>query len=172
MSLEALKATLHSRRFWIWQLAGAAIYAIPALIRITTGNVLLPGLSLLATPWVGHYIPANLIEKIIVNSFFPGAAGAVAGEIYFGFRNGGEAVSKRQKYLWRLAGAMVWVSLWSLFQLIGYLAAIMGTWGGNLFEYPGVYPLNFGLAAASVFTPTWVGYLAQKLARARTKKEG
>ncbi len=162
MPLNALSCTLRCRRFWVWQLAGAAIYAVPAIIRITTGNVLLPILSLLETPWVAHFIPGNLVEKILVNAFFPGAAGAIAGEIYSGFRNG-VAVSRRRKYQRRLAGAMLYVSLWSLFQLAGYLLAIMGTWGGNLFEYPGVYPLNFGLAALSVFTPDVVGYVKKLL---------
>ena len=68
-----------SRRFWLWQIVGGFIYALPVLIRLVTGNVLLPVLSLLATPWVDHYIPGNLVEKILVNAFFPGGAGAVAG---------------------------------------------------------------------------------------------
>ena len=39
MSLAAAKLTLRSRRFWIWQLAGAGVYAIPVIIRLATGNV-------------------------------------------------------------------------------------------------------------------------------------
>ncbi len=43
----------------------------------------LPVFSLFETPWIGHYIPGNLVEKILVNAFFPGAAGAIAAEILY-----------------------------------------------------------------------------------------
>ncbi len=166
MSLNAVKAMLQSRRFWIWQLAGAAIYVVPVLIRVLSGNVVLPILSLLETPWIDHLVPGNLVEKILVNAFFPGAAGAIAGEIYFSHKHTGEAVSRKRKYGWRLAGALVWVSIWSLFQLVGYLQNIIGSYGGNLFEYPGVYPLNYLLASLSIFTPTIIGFLRDKLSSA------
>ncbi len=141
---------------------GAAIYAIPAAIRLITGSVILPVLSLLATPWIGHYIPGNLVEKILVNAFFPGAAGAIAGEIYFS-KIYGPTTSRKRKYLYRLHGALLWVSLWSLFQLWGNFQNIMGTWGSNLFEYPSVYPLNYVLASLSIFTPTILAFVKAKL---------
>ena len=47
MYVNALASTLRSKRFWVWQIGGALIYAIPVLIRVATGNVLLPVLSLL-----------------------------------------------------------------------------------------------------------------------------
>jgi hypothetical protein len=162
MSLTAVARTLRSRRFWVWQICGVAIYAIPVLIRILTGNVVLPVLSWFAVPWVDHYIPSNLVEKIIVNAFFPGGAGAVAGEIYYQNLRGSE-LGRRQKYLARLGGAMLWVTLWSLFQLWGNMQGFIGSYGGNLFEYPMVYPLNYLLAALSIFTPTVIGFLAAKL---------
>jgi hypothetical protein len=163
MLKHAITSTLRSRRFWIWQLGGVIIYAIPVMIRLATGNVVLPLLGLLETPWIDHFVPGNLVEKILVNAFFPGAAGAIAGEIFFTVRNAGQAVSRWRKYGYRLAGAMIWVTVWSLFQLIGYLANIIGSYGGNLFEYPGVYPLNYLLASLSIFTPDIVGYLKNKL---------
>jgi hypothetical protein len=165
MISTAVASTLRSRRFWIWQICGAIIYAIPVMIRLATGNVVLPVLSLLETPWVDHFIPGNLVEKILVNMFFPGAAGAVAGEIYFGYRNTGKMVSRRQKYGYRLAGAMLWTVLWSLFQFWGNMQNIVGSYGGNLFEYPMVYPLNFLLAAMSIFTPTIISYLGAAIHR-------
>ncbi len=165
MIAQAVKCTLRSRRFWVWQISGAIIYAIPVIIRLVTGSVVLPILSLLETPWVGHFIPGNLVEKILVNMFFPGAAGAVAGEIYFGYRNVGKAGTRHRKYIYRLAGAMLWVTLWSLFQLWGNLQNIIGSYGGNLFEYPMVYPLNFAIAACSIFTPTIIGYLQTAIRR-------
>lgn len=163
MHLEAVVSTLRYRRFWIWQIFGAIIYAIPAVIRLTTGNVLLPILSLFETPWIGHYVPGNLVEKILVNAFFPGGAGAVAGEIYFNLSKGQKS-DRRSLYRHRLAGALLWVTVWSIFQLIGYTQNIIGSYGGNLFEYPGVYPLNFLLATLSIFTPTVISYLKVKSA--------
>lgn len=163
MYLGALVATLKSRRFWVWQLAGIIIYSIPVTIRLVTGNVVLPILGLLETPWIDHMVPANLVEKILVNAFFPGAAGAVAGEIFFSKKNIRQTISKKRKYGYRLAGALFYATLWSIFQLFGYLANIIGTYGTNLFEYPGVYPLNFLLASLSIFTPDIVGYIKSKI---------
>jgi hypothetical protein len=163
MSLLALKATLKSRRFWTWQLLGMVIYAIPVTIRLVTGNVVLPVLGLLQTPWIDHAVPANLVEKILVNGFFPGAAGAVAGEVYFTSKNSGQVIGKRRMYGYRLAGALFYVTLFSAFQLFGYLANVTASYGSNLFEYPGVYPLNFLLASLSIFTPTIVDYLWGKI---------
>jgi hypothetical protein len=143
-----------------------AIYAIPVTIRLATGNVVLPVLGLLQTPWIDHAVPANLVEKILVNAFFPGAAGAVAGEIFFQYRNANRAISRRRRYGYRLAGALFYVTLFSIFQLAGYLADITASYGSNLFEYPGVYPLNYLLASLSIFTPTIVSYLWSKTANA------
>jgi hypothetical protein len=152
-----------SRRFWIWQLGGAVIYAVPAAIRLATGNVFLPLLSLVETPWIGHYIPGNLVEKILVNAFFPGAAGAVAGEILY-INVHGQTFGRRNKYLIRLSGALLQTAAWSLFQFWGNMQNIAGSWGGNLFEYPMVYPLNFLLASFSIFTPDIVGFVKTKMA--------
>jgi hypothetical protein len=161
MYLNAVASMLRSRRFWLWQIAGVIIYAIPAMIRLATGNVFLPVLSLVNTPWVGHFIPGNLVEKILVNAFFPGGAGAIAGEIFFKATQG-PATARSQKYRARLIGAMVQTSAWSLFQLWGNMQNIAGSWGGNLFEYPFVYPLNFLIAAFSIFTPDVVGFIKNK----------
>jgi len=165
MYFEAFKNMLRSRRFWVWGLCGAAIYAVPAAIRIATGNVILPVLSWVATPWVGMYVPANLVEKILVNAFFPGGAGAVAGEIFYSnFKS--KVLVGREKYLARLSGALLTVTIWSLIQLTGGLLDVAGSWGGNLFEYPSVFPLNYLLASLSIFTPTIIGFLKNKIASA------
>jgi hypothetical protein len=168
MRLKAITDLFRSKRFWIWQIGGAIIYGVPVLIRIVTGNVLLPGLSLLAVPWIDHYVPGNLVEKILVNAFFPGGAGAVAGEIlYSNLHNDG--YTRRQKYLARLGGSLTWVTAWSLFQLWGNLQNIMGSYGGNLFEYPMVFPLNFALAALSIITPDLVDFIKNKISKAYQK---
>ncbi|MDR0492395.1 MAG: hypothetical protein LBH74_01970 [Nitrososphaerota archaeon] len=164
MSWQALVSTLSSRRFWIWQIGGAIIYLIPVLIRLVSGNVVLPVMGLLETPWIGHWIPGNLVEKIFVNAFFPGAAGAVAGEIFLKNLNGPYQNSK-EKHLRRLVGALLWVTIWTLFQWWGNLQSIIASYGGNLFEYPSVYPLNFALAALSIFTPDIVDYVGVKFRR-------
>ena len=161
MCLSAVAKMLRNRRFWLWQIAGVIIYSVPAMIRLATGSVIIPVLSLVTTPWVGHFIPGNVVEKIIVNAFFPGGAGAIAGEIFFLTVQGSFAI-KSQKYRARLIGAMVWTSAWSLFQLWGNMQNIAGSWGGNLFEYPFVYPLNFLIAAFSIFTPDLVGFIKNK----------
>lgn len=154
---KAVVRTLKTRRFWIWQMAGVIIYGIPAAIRFVTGSVYLSLLSLLATPWIDHYVPANLVEKILVNAFFPGGAGAVAGEILFS--NLAEiAPAERQKYFARLGGALAQTAAWSAFQFWGNLQNIMGPYGSNIFEYPTIYPLNFLLASFSIFTPDVVNY--------------
>jgi hypothetical protein len=160
---NAIVGVLKSKRFWVWQISGAIIYGIPVFIRLATGNVILPVLSWFATPWVDHYIPGNLIEKILVNAFFPGGAGAVAGQIYY-TQLQGEALTRKQKYLARFGGAMLWTTLWSLFQFWGNLQNIIGSYGGNLFEYPMVFPLNFLIAAFSIFTPDVLGLIKNKLA--------
>ncbi len=169
MPLSAVAAVFRTKRFWVWQILGAVIYALPVTIRLATGNVILPVLSWFATPWVDHYIPGNLVEKILVNAFFPGGAGAVAGEIYL-LQVHGQIESRRQKYLWRLGGALLWTTLWSLFQLWGNMQNIMGSYGGNLFEYPMVFPLNFLLASLSIFTPDILGSIKNKLTGAFTNK--
>jgi hypothetical protein len=105
------------------------------------------------------------VEKILVNAFFPGGAGAIAGEVFYTNKYG-EPFTRKQKYLARLGGAMLWVTAWTLFQYWGNAQNIIGTYGGNLFEYPSIYPLNFGLAALSVFTPDVVGFVKNKTAKA------
>jgi hypothetical protein len=168
MFLSAVGLVLKSRRFWVWQICCALIYALPVAIRLGTGNVILPVLSWFATPWVDHFVPGNLVEKILVNAFFPGGAGAVAGEVYLQAR--GQVVTRRQKYIWRLGGALLWTGLWSLFQLWGNMQNIMGSYGGNLFEYPMVYPLNFLLGSLAIFTPDVVSFIKNKLTYAVCKR--
>ena len=165
MYFVAFKNMVKSRRFWVWGICGAVIYAIPAAIRLATGSVILPVLSLVSTPWIGMYIPGNLVEKILVNAFFPGGAGAIAGEVFFSDAKS-KALEGREKYVARLYGALLAVAIWSLIQLSGGLLGIAGSWGGNLFEYPSVFPLNFLLASLSIFTPTVLGFVKNKLARA------
>jgi hypothetical protein len=170
MNLGAIASTLRSRRFWVWQIGGVLIYAIPATFRIVTGNIHLPILSAFMPPWSTPFVPRNIVEKVLVNGFFPGGAGAVAGEIFYS-NSHGQPFSRKQKYLARLGGALLWTAGWSLFQLWGNLQNITGSYGGNLFESPLVFPLNFALASLSIFTPTVLGFIKTKLAhRLRRKK--
>jgi hypothetical protein len=168
MYLKAFKSMLRSRRFWVWGICGAVIYAIPAAIRIATGSVILPVLSLVSTPWIGLYVPANLVEKILVNAFFPGGAGAIAGEVFFSSAKS-KTLAGREMYVARLYGALLATAAWSLIQLSGGFLNIIGSWGGNLFEYPSVFPLNFLLASLSIFTPTVLSFLKNKIAAACCK---
>jgi hypothetical protein len=160
--LSPVLRTVRSRRFWVWQVGGILIYAMPATMRLATGSVYLPVLGLFEVPWIGHFIPGNLVEKILVNAFFPGAAGAIAGELIYTNIHG-LTYGRRQKYFARFEGALLWTAAWSLFQFWGNMQNIAGPWGGNIFEYPMVYPLNFLLASLSIFTPTIVGFARTKI---------
>jgi hypothetical protein len=166
MSLRgAVTATLRSRRFWLWQIAGVIIYALPAAYRFATKSIAIPILNFPGF-WIGYYIPGNFLEKLLVNSFFPGGAGGVAGEVFFGNYSGAPS-TRRSKYIRRLTGAFLETGAWSAFQFIGYLFVIKGPYGSNLFEYAGVFPINFTLAAISVFTPDFVGFVKAKLSRSK-----
>jgi hypothetical protein len=150
----AIVATLRSRRFWVWQLAGIIIYSIPVLIRYGTSSNDIPILNFPGV-WIDHFIPGNLLEKVLVNAFFPGGAGAVAG---------------KAKYLARLSGALGQTGIWSLFQFWGYSLMISGPGGGwNLFEHPVVFPINFMLATLSIFTSDFVGLLRRGLRKIRRR---
>ncbi len=165
MHLRNIASVLRCRRFWVWEIGGAVIYAVPAAIRLAIGSSVLPLFSLLATPSLGYYVPSNLVEKIIVNAFFPGGAGAIAGELYFSSAYA-KKLEGKQKYFARLSGALLQTGAWSLLQLSGGLLGIAGSWGGNLFEYPSVFPLNFLLASLSIFTPDVLGFLKKQVGKA------
>ena len=165
MIRNAISKSLLNRRFWVWQIVGVLVYATPATIRITTGNIHLPILSMFMVPWVTPYVPGNIVEKVLVNAFFPGGAGAVAGETLFS-KVHNVNLCGRQKYLARLGGAWLWTAGWSLFQFWGYMQNVTGSYGDNLFESPLVFPLNFLLASLSIFTPNVVGYIKKELVNA------
>ena len=169
---SAFKATLKSKRFWMWQLAGVIIYALPVVTRFITGDVEIPILNFPGF-WIGHYIPGNMLEKVLVNAFFPGGAGGVAGEVFVSSYNRGAAKGKA-KYLSRLGGALLQTAAWSAFQYWGYSLMIFGPWSiggglGNIFEYWLVFPLNFVLAAFSIFTPDVLGFVKSCLVKAYQK---
>ncbi|MCJ7763024.1 hypothetical protein MUP38_06185 [Candidatus Bathyarchaeota archaeon] len=157
---KAAVATLRSKRFWWWELGGAVIYGIPVAIRFITKSVSIPFLNFPGF-WVGHFIPGNFVEKILVNAFFPGGAGGVAGEIFASNRKG-EAVKGKAKYLHRLGGALLQTAVWSAFQYFGYSLSLMGPYGSNIFESIFVFPINFVLAAFSIFTPDVVGFIKSR----------
>jgi len=171
---SAVAATLRSKRFWVWQLAGVIIYGLPVAIRFATGSVEIPILNFPGF-WIGHYIPGNMLEKIIVNAFFPGGAGGVAAEVLVNNYKG-EVVEGKAKYLSRLGGALVQTGVWSAFQLWGFSLMILGPWSvggfGNIFEHFTVFPFNFTLAAFSVFTPDVVNFLKSLLIKIYPKISG
>jgi hypothetical protein len=113
------------------------------------------------------------VEKILVNAFFPGGAGSVAGEVFVSNYNP-DAAKGKAKYLPRLCGALLQTAAWSAFQYWGYSLMILGPWSigggwGNIFEYWMVFPLNFILAAFSIFTPTVLGFVKTCLVKAYQK---
>ena len=161
---RAITRTISSRRFWLWQIGGAVIYGIPVAIRFVTQSVYIPILNFPGF-WIGYFIPGNLVEKILVNAFFPGGAGGIAGEILVS-NNKGEAVRGRLMYLARLAGALLQTSIWSAFQFWGYYLYFIGPYGSNIFEHVLVFPLNFTLAALSIFTPDVLNFVEVNVRKA------
>jgi hypothetical protein len=153
----AAVATVRSRRFWLWEAVGVILYSIPVVIRFATKSVSIPILNFPGF-WVWHFIPGNFLEKLLVNAFFPGGAGGIAGETFFSNYKG-EVVRGKTKYLSRLAGALLQTSAWSVFQYWGYSLSITGPYGGNVFEHAIVFPINFTLAAFSIFTPDVVNFV-------------
>ena len=172
---RAFADTLKSRRFWTWQIAGVIIYGLPVAYRFATKSVAIPILNFPGS-WVGHYIPGNMLEKILVNAFFPGGAGGVAGELLVSNYRG-LIIKGKTKYLSRLGGALFQTVLWSAFQLWGYSLMILGPWSigggwGNIFEHWMVFPFNFALAVFSIFTPDVVYFAKSKLMKAYEKLSG
>jgi hypothetical protein len=172
---RAVIATLRSRRFWVWQIVGVIIYGIPVAIRFATGSVEIPILNFPGF-WIGHYIPGNMLEKILVNAFFPGGAGGVAGEVLVSNYRG-VALKGKPKYGARLGGALLQTGVWSAFQYWGFSLMILGPWSiggewGNIFEHYLIFPFNFTLAAFSIFTPDVVNFLKSLLVKAYRKLSG
>jgi hypothetical protein len=161
-SADAFVAMLRSRRFWVWELGGALIYAVPVFVRYATGSNEIPVLNFPGF-WIDHLIPGNLLEKVLVNAFFPGGAGAVAGMIFAGYYGAG-VLAGRRLYAARLGGALGQTGLWSLLQFLGYALNISGPGGGwNLFESVFVFPINFVLATLSIFTPDVVEFVRRAI---------
>ena len=164
--IRAIVKTLRSKRFWVWQLSGAIIYLIPVSIRFFSGEVIIPFLNIPGF-WIGHFIPGNFLEKLLVNAFFPGGAGGIAGEIFVSNYKG-FPIENQTKYQARLGGALLQTVLWSAFQYWGYSLLILGPWssgttGGNVFEHAVVFPINFVLASISIFTPDVLNFFKRKI---------
>lgn len=157
----AVVRTLKSKRFWLWQISGAVLYGVPAAIRFTTGTYYIPILSWPGY-WIYHFIPGNLIEKFFINAFFPGGAGAVAGEIFVSNYRG-VTLRRKTRYGARLAGALLQTAVWSTIQYFGYSLMWIGPFGGNIFEPWYVFPFNFFLGCLSIFTPDIVAFFKRKL---------
>ncbi len=168
---RAFVAMFRSKRFWVWELGGALIYALPVVVRYATGSNEIPILNFPGF-WIDHLIPGNLLEKVLVNAFFPGGAGAVAGMIFASYYGAG-FLAGRRLYAARLGGAIGQTGLWSLLQFLGYSLMISGPGGGwNLFESVFVFPINFVLATLSIFTPDVVVYAENRIERLRGRMAG
>jgi len=108
------------------------------VIRLVTKSIAIPLLNFPGF-WVGHFIPGNFLEKLLGNSFFPGGAGAVAGEIFINsYRD--DTIMGKTKYLHRLSGALLETTARSAFQFTGYAFYIMMPYGSNISEH--AKPMN------------------------------
>jgi hypothetical protein len=146
---------------WLWEISGAIIYLIPVAIRFATKSVAIPILNFPGF-WIGNFIPGNLLEKVLVNAFFPGGAGGIAGETFVSKYNNKKPEGKA-KYLSRRAVALLQTTAWTTFQYAGYNLMINGPYGSNTFEFATVYPINFTLAMISIFTPDITNFAKTKL---------
>jgi len=158
---EAFYEAIKNRRVLKWEIGSAALYALPAIARFVTRN---PTIPILNAPYysLSPFIPSNLVEKFLVNSFFPGGAGGVVGETLISkYKN--ESLKGRSKYLARMFGAYLQYSIWTAFQYAGYLTKTIGPHGENVFEGPEVYPFNLLLATLSIFTPDVIDYGMSKM---------
>ncbi len=170
--IRAIVKTLRSKRFWLWQVSGAIIYLIPVTIRFFSGEVIIPFLNIPGF-WIGHFIPGNFLEKLLVNAFFPGGAGGIAGEIFVS-KYKGILIENQTKYQARLGGALLQTVFWAAFQYWGYSLLILGPWssgttGGNVFEHAVVFPINFVLASISIFTPDVLNFFKRKIRPNKSK---
>jgi hypothetical protein len=167
---DAVKATLKNKRVWMWEIAGIIIYAIPVIIRFATHNITIPILDFPGywSYWFIFFIPSNLLEKFLVNSFFPGGAGGVLGETLISNRQG-RALRGRTKYLARFMGAMFQYGILSSIQYFGFQLWLMPL-GYNLFESVIVLPLNFVLATISIFTPDVLGLFKRGFEKASGRR--
>jgi hypothetical protein len=172
--INAIAETLKSKRFWLWQVSGAIIYSVPVAIRFFSGNVIIPILNFPGF-WIGHFIPGNFLEKLLINAFFPGGAGGLAGEIFVSNYKG-KLISGKTKYQSRLGGALLQTAFWAFFQYWGYSLLILGPWssgttGGNVFEHAVVFPINFFLASISIFTPDILNFIKLSFKKKLYKKQ-
>ena len=158
---SAALATITSGRVWLWEIAGTIIYLIPVTIRFATKSVAIPILNFPGF-WIGYFIPGNLLEKFLVNAFFPGGAGGIVGEIFVS-KYKKKTLKGKAKYLSRLAGALLQTGAWTTFQYLGYNLMISGPYGSNIFEFASVFPINFTLAVFSIFTPDVTNFAKAKL---------
>ena len=105
-------------------IAGIIIYLIPVAIRFATGKVeIIPFLNWPGY-WIDHIIPGNLLEKILVNAFFPGAAGAIAGEVFVGYYQTTKTTNTTTKYLSTVCGGDSFCFSLFAFQYWGYSLSI------------------------------------------------
>jgi hypothetical protein len=161
---KALYETVKDPGVLKWELGSTALYATPATIRFITKNPVIPVLNFPGSS-PSPYLPPNLVEKLVVNSFFPGGAGGVAGEIFFSkYMN--KPLHGKAKYLSRLTGSLTQYVGWTSIQYLGYLQNIIGPHGENIFEPPEItLGFNLLMAAASIFTPDVLKYIKSKLVK-------
>ena len=144
-------------------MCGAVIYAVPAAIRIATGSVILPVLSFVRRRGLACSFLGTWLRRFWLTLFSQVVRVLLLVKSFFQVPN--------LKSLWDekcmlpdCMGLCSAVAVSSLIQLSGGILGIAGSWGGNLFEYPSVFPLNFLLASLSIFTPTILSFFKNKIA--------
>ena len=102
----------------------------------------MPIFSLAATPWISYLRSSNIVEKILVNAFFPGGAGGIAGEIYY-LKCARSRISFRsKKYLARLSGTFFGDCLVADSVFRRHIGS-NSSWAATSFDIPSAFHLTF-----------------------------
>ena len=140
-----------------WLVGGVGVYIAPAIFRaITKVTEIFPHFYDL--PW---FLPTNVIEKVLVNSIFPGATSSVViGDTKWGkYRSFIKSLSKKlglekyERFVGRFTGAAIGALAWTAIQYVGYSQSYLWPHGGNAFEDPSVYPFNIAIGLVSSIVP-------------------
>ena len=154
-----------------WIYVGITAYGLPALYRYLTRDPTLP-FPFIQIKTNNEYIPSNLIEKLVVNSIFPGGVGAVIGEkLISKLKN--QKIKDLEKYVSIAMGSLATTSIWTLIQYVGHVLSDMRKYewpsGGNPFEGPNVYPFNFLIALTVAPLTPYIAELFKKYLKKNEK---
>ncbi|OYT42234.1 MAG: hypothetical protein B6U78_01750 [Candidatus Aenigmarchaeota archaeon ex4484_224] len=135
-------STFKDKKVLAWISLGITVYAIPAFYRIFI-NLKLPFEEFYTFDFGNKFIPKNLPEKLVVNSFAPGGIGAIISEKFFE-KWYNQKLEGMKKYFARVFGSFASSIAWSFVQYLGRSGYLI--LDGKWFEPFYVYPVNYLIA--------------------------